>query len=367
MTDLWGSLSSCGRLSIGPPNSGGSQPPRRIPSFPAKGRPDGLPHFAAILAVLAACLLSTGCGTVGEPVYPSAHIPVAPNDLNAVQRGDRIMVQFTAPALTTDARVQTAIGGADVRIGPAAKPFNADAWAATAMRATVKSAEKPGPVEAVAPLGAGLVGKDVIVGARVLNSKGRASAWSNFVTIHVVAPVAAPAGVVATAVPEGVRVTWTDAADHSFRVFRKGPDDKQPLEAGKSDTTQYVDRTIVWGSQYQYWVQALGDGAESDAVASPVLTPEDKFPPAVPAGLTAVTGIGSIELAWERNTEAKFKNYVIYRASGDGPLQKLAEIDVPVYSDTAIEGGKRYRYAIAAVDQHGNLSEKSAPVEAAAP
>jgi fibronectin type 3 domain-containing protein len=187
------------------------------------------------------------------------------------------------------------------------------------------------------------------------------------VTIHVVAPVAVPSEVAAAAVPEGVRVTWTDAAERSSRVFRKGPDDKQPLEAGKSDTTAYVDRTIAWGSQYQYWVQALRDGAESDAVASPVLTPVDTFPPAVPAGLTAVTGVGAIELAWERNTETDFRNYVIYRALGDGPLQKLAETDVPAYSDKAIEAGKQYRYAIAAVDQRGNLSEKSTPVEAAAP
>lgn len=316
---------------------------------------------------MALCLAYTGCGTVGEPVYPSAHIPVAPNDLNAVQRGDRVVMHFTAPSLTTDARVLTQIGGADVRIGPAAKPFNADRWAEAATRATVKSADKPGPVEATAPLAAGLVGKDVIAGVRVLNSRGRASAWSNFVTVHVVALIVAPAGVTAAADPEGVRIIWTSPADYCFRVFRQGPDDKLPQELGYAETTQYVDRNIVWGSQYQYWVQALGDGAESEAVASPALTPEDKFPPAVPVGLTAVTGIGSIELAWERNSESDLKNYAIYRAIGDGPLQKLAETDVPVYSDKSIETGKRYRYAVAAVDQHGNASAMSAPVEAAAP
>jgi len=304
---------------------------------------------------------------VGEPVYPSAHIPVAPSDLNALERGDRIVVRFTAPSLTTDGRVLTKIGGADVRVGPAAKPFNEDKWAETATRATVKSADKPGPVEAWAPLEPALIGKDVIVGARLLNNRGRASGWSNFVTIHVVAPVATPADVTAAAAPEGVRVTWSDAAEHSFRVFRKGPDDKQPLEAGKAQTPEYVDRTIVWGTAYKYWVQALRDGAESDTVASAVLTPKDTFPPAVPAGLTVVAGIGAIELAWERNTETDFKNYVIYRAAGDGPFEKLAETDVPVYSDKAIEAGKRYRYAITAVDQAGNPSEKSAAVEAVAP
>ncbi len=158
-----------------------------------------------------------------------------------------------------------------------------------------------------------------------------------------------------------------DEAEHAFRVFRQGPTDKLPVEAGKADTPNLSGRDIRWGSPYQYWVQALREGAESEAAASAVLTPEDKFPPAVPVGLNAVTGIGSIELAWERNTETDFKNYVIYRALGDGPLQKLAEIDVPAYSDKAIEPGKHYKYAIAAVDQHGNVSEKSAAVEATAP
>jgi sarcosine oxidase gamma subunit len=317
--------------------------------------------------VLALCLVYTGCGTVGEPVYPSAHIPVAPSDLNAVQRGDRIVVYFTAPALTTDGKVMTQIGGADVRVGSAARPFNADKWAATATHATVKPATKPGPVEATAPLASGLASTDLVVGARVLNSRGRASAWSNFVTVHVVAPVIAPAGVTAAAAPEGVRVTWTSPADYCFRVFRQGPDDKEPQPLDYAESTQYIDRTIVWGSQYQYWVQAFGNGAESEAAASQVLTPVDKFPPAVPIGLTAVTGVGSIELAWERNGESDFKNYVIYRAVGDGRLQKLGESDVPVYSDKAVETGKRYRYAVAAVDQRGNLSEMCAPVEAAAP
>jgi fibronectin type 3 domain-containing protein len=304
---------------------------------------------------------------MGEPVYPSAHIPVAPTDLSAVQRGNRIAVQFTASSFTTEAQVMTAIGGADVRVGPAGKPFNVDKWAATATRATVKSAGKPGPIEASAPLAAGLVGNDVVVGARVLNTRGRASGWSNFVTIHVVAPVAAPTEVVAAAVPEGVRVAWTDPTEHSFRVFRQGAGELQPAEIGKSDTTNYDDRSIVWGTQYQYWVQALREKAQSETVAAPVLTAEDKFPPAVPTGLTAVTGINSIELAWERSSEPTFKNYVVYRATGDGPLQKLAESDVPVYSDKAVGAGKHYRYAVAAVKQNGYSSDKSAPVEATAP
>ncbi|MGD0617624.1 MAG: hypothetical protein ABSB67_08180 [Bryobacteraceae bacterium] len=303
-------------------------------------------------------------------MYPSAHIPVAPGDLNAIERGNRIVVRFTAPALTTDAQAMPKLGGADVFVAMNAGQFTPDSLEDKGFHAKVTAAEKPGPVEASATLPDELLSHQnvtLVVGARVLNTKGRPSAWSNLVTVHVVKPVAAPSDMVAAAAPEGVRVTWTDPGEHSFRVFRKGPEDKDPVEIGKSDTTQYIDQTIVWGTAYQYWVQALRDNAESDVIAHQAITPVDKFAPAVPAGLTAVTAINSIELAWERNTETDLKTYIIYRATGTGPLEKLAETDVPVYADKAIETGERYRYAVSAIDIRGNESAKSAPVEATAP
>ena len=98
------------------------------------------------------------------------------------------------------------------------------------------------------------------------------------------------------------------------------------------------------------------------------ITPRDIFPPAVPAGLTASAGVGSVELAWERNTEPDFKEYRVFRAEGDGAFNQIAAgLDAPSYSDHAVESGKRYRYRISAVDQNGNVSEPSSPVEVTVP
>ncbi len=321
--------------------------------------------MAAILP--AVCLLLAGCGDVGEPVYPSAKIAVPPNDLVAVERGPHIAVQFTASPYTTEAQLITEMSGADVRVGPARQPFNAAAWAKSAEACSLtKPAEKPGPVIASCPAGA-FVGSDVVVGARVLNMKGRPSGWSNFVPLHVEPPVPAPAEVTAVPVQEGVRVTWSDPDVHSFVVFRQAPADKQPVQLGKTDQPPYLDRNTVYGTEYQYWVQGLRDEAESDAAASNKLTPVDTFPPAVPAGVTAAAGINTIELAWERNTEPDFKEYVVYRAAGNGPFENAGETDVPTFSDKAIQSGRTYRYAISAVDQAGNESGRSAIVEATAP
>ncbi len=58
----------------------------------------------------------------------------------------------------------------------------------------------------------------------------------------------------------------------------------------------------------------------------------------------------------------------MFRSEADGPYIKIAEgLEGPSYSDRKIESGKRYRYRISAVDQTGNPSEQSPPVEVIAP
>ncbi len=115
-------------------------------------------------------------------------------------------------------------------------------------------------------------------------------------------------------------------------------------------------------------MEAFHDKTVSE-IAGPVsVTPKDIFPPAVPTGLTASIGIGSIEMAWERNTEPDFKEYRISRAEGSGAFVQIAAgLEAPTYSDRNVESGKHYRYRITAVDQSGNASEPSNPVEATAP
>jgi endoglucanase len=112
---------------------------------------------------------------------------------------------------------------------------------------------------------------------------------------------------------------------------------------------------------------ADGKFAESDLTAPGDITPVDVFPPAVPTGLRADAAPASIELVWDRNTESDLAGYRIYRSSGDGPLERLAESnEIPSYSDRAVEHGKTYHYAITSFDRSTppNESAPSARVEA---
>ncbi|MBI3131345.1 MAG: fibronectin type III domain-containing protein [Acidobacteria bacterium] len=65
------------------------------------------------------------------------------------------------------------------------------------------------------------------------------------------------------------------------------------------------------------------------------------------------------QLVWEASPDPDLKSYEVYRASGKGPLLKVASTPTPGWTDTGLEVGQSYRYAITAVDQRGNESEHS--------
>ena len=141
-----------------------------------------------------------------------------------------------------------------------------------------------------------------------------------------------------------------------------------PERLAEAAASPYADTSVKAGTKYRYMVQALeGELRFSEMSQASEVTPKDEFPPAAPSGLSAVPGVDSIELSWDRNTEDDFLNYNVYRAVGEGAFEKLASgVEAPVFSDRMIEVGKKYRYAISAVDVNGNESARSAIIEATA-
>jgi fibronectin type 3 domain-containing protein len=96
--------------------------------------------------------------------------------------------------------------------------------------------------------------------------------------------------------------------------------------------------------------------------------PVDRFPPAVPSGLTALAGPSSIELSWDPNTEPDFAGYSVYRAAGGGAFERIAgPLSTPSVSDKEARPGVKYRYVVSAVDQAGNESPRSNAVEISMP
>jgi hypothetical protein len=318
---------------------------------------------------VALCLLTAGCGYIGDPLPPLANIPAAVTDLAAVQRGARIILHFTPPELTTEGRDVKQPLAFDLRVGTAVVPFTAEAWALHATHLPAPPV-KNGLAEIEIPSQA-WTGQDVTLGVRSIGPNHKPSGWSNFVDLTVVAPPQRPTDLKPEATANGVRLTWQgDGGD--FLVLRRAGDETDFSQVGEVHEPQYLDRTAEFGKPYHYLVQRIvmlpnNRFAQSELSPEVSITPIDIFPPGAPTGLHAVPAPGSIELAWDQNPESDVAGYHIYRAAPGGAFVRLTETGpVPAYSDHLVESGKTYRYTVAAVDRAGNESARSPEAEATA-
>ncbi|HEY6345041.1 MAG TPA: hypothetical protein VIY49_26390 [Bryobacteraceae bacterium] len=313
-----------------------------------------------------ATLLLAGCAYIGGVKAPSLEIPLAVTDLRAAEYGDRILVQFTIPMLTTEGDPLKSLGSVDLYAGPANSPFNIYSWSEGATRYSIPPSG-PGPYAFDRVPVQDWVGKNIALAVRATGRKGKVSGWSNPAVLSVGPPLATAADLQAANTKDGVRLTWMGSAP-KYRVYRSvGGEQQMPI--ADTNAPEYLDASSQFGTEYHYMVMALeGETQQSVPSQTVPITPKDIFPPSVPAGLTASAVNNAIELAWVRNTEADFRGYNVFRAEGNGPFEKIAMlIDVPVYRDAQVEPGKTYRYQVSAVDLLNNESERSEPVTAALP
>lgn len=306
-------------------------------------------------AALFCILWLAGCASVGPPKPPALDIPTRITDLRAAEYGEQVLVQFTIGAFTTDGLALTSVKAVELQVTGGDSP-----------RMLHLRAKGPGPVDDGFPA-KDWVGKQVTLMVRATGPKGKASEWSNAVTLAVGVPLATPANLKAASDPKGVRLTWSGSAGGRYRIFR-GAGDAMPQRLADSDKPEYLDTAVDFGSPYRYFVQALeGELRQSEISAIVGVTPMDVFPPAVPAGLMAVAGVNSIELSWQPSTEDDLAGYQVYRSTGGGAAERIAgPVDAPNFSDRTVEIGKKYSYAITAIDRTGNESAHSAAAEVTA-
>jgi len=86
-------------------------------------------------------------------------------------------------------------------------------------------------------------------------------------------------------------------------------------------------------------LQKLGDAAVLHS------NPDGTVPPAL--------------LAWSPAPDPDLKGYEVHRATGSGPFSKVADTTAAECTDTGLEAGQSYRYAICSVDKLGNVSARS--------
>jgi hypothetical protein len=222
--------------------------------------------------------------------------------------------------------------------------------------------------------------------------KKRLSEFSSEVALMPKALAAPPAGVRATVFADRIEIRWTAPAANfdgsapplvkGYNVYRSeaaaAPDAARAsgpasparrLNATPVADIVFADKEFGFGLAYRYFVRAAASAAEpflesedSDAVE---IRPMDVFPPAVPAGLSAVAGPDFVTLIWDAVGDRDLAGYQVWRrVAGAGDFVRVtpAPVPEPTFTDRAVEKSGTYEYAITSVDRTGNESPKSAGV-----
>ncbi len=326
--------------------------------------------LARLGVVVSTMCLWAGCGYVGPVVPPSRMLPLPVGDLTALEKAQTINVQFTAPERTTDQVFIRRFSDIELMVGPDISPFDFDLWAQHAKRYDIElpddnSAKDPSTTVLKKQIAAtDWVGKTVTIAVRTAVRGDGYSQWSNRVVLPVVQPLEPPVltKVNATDTAKGIRLQWPDQRPGlQYKVFRKGPNDKEPVAIGTADKPDFMDTTSQYSLPYQYTVVAVDKKAESLPSAPIQHSSVDTFPPAVPGNIAGLAAASTVELAWDRSPEPDLKGYFVYRSVDTAPFRRLGDmVTVPSLSDHDVQHGKSYHYQISSVDQTGNESDKSA-------
>jgi fibronectin type 3 domain-containing protein len=135
----------------------------------------------------------------------------------------------------------------------------------------------------------------------------------------------------------------------------------------------YLDETFDWEKKYDYRittatvVHAKGrDATVEGADSSPAeVFTRDIYPPAQPGGVQAVfSSVGQkpfVDLNWAPNMERDLAGYNVFRRTEGGQFEKINQklVAVPSFRDETVQPGRKYFYAISAVDLRGNESPRS--------
>jgi fibronectin type 3 domain-containing protein len=177
-----------------------------------------------------------------------------------------------------------------------------------------------------------------------------------------VAPPPPPVRLVAAPGNGRVLLTWPSVHGASSYTVRRSTDAAGPFAvlAGPS-VPSCIDTGVSNGTTYYYAVSALNAGGESNPGAPVSALPMG--PTAPPSGLAAAAGNGEIHLSWLPTPGAS--SYAVRRApAAGGPWGVIANPAGPAYTDTGLDNGSTYFYAVTAQNAGGD-SDASAPISAA--
>ncbi len=334
-----------------------------------------------------AAVLLAGCGVPGEPLPPLLEIPERATDLSAKQVGARLQLAWSPPRLTTEgtrvrrlARLE--IYGVFLPPGAALTSFPES----SRLLATLGTDAIPAGQQSIVyelPLAAGQLRQTAFFAVKAINNNDKDAGFSNVSQVETADLPQAPLDLQATLTENAVHLVWKAPPLSAFGGPAPQPDGYQVYRAevrspqagsqpatqavimlGTSGSAAYQDSTFEFGHSYVYSVRAFVVQGESTALTPPSNSAEvaavDRFPPASPQNVRAVTIPGAVDLAWSPNSEADMAGYNVYRREGEALVKlNLGLLPAPLFRDPSPTPGARYLYRVTAVDGNGNESAPS--------
>lgn len=367
----------------------------------------------SVLVPCVVLVLSAACGSKGDPLPPLRLAPAKAEGLSAIRiEGEPIRLSFVVPAANDDGSVPIDI--ASMRIFavtmPASNPAPTalDLIGGDLLVATIDVREPQadgglttsGAPDAGPPLpepGATIVWEDETVAAGTsarpmvryyavagMSRRSRIGVASDVVAVPLAPIEGAPSNLSASFTETAIKLDWLGVAEGArYRVYemKEGAPDVALTPEPVAGTTLEVplaapgaqaEPRAAFGVERCFSVRAArasaGATVESAAAGPVCVTPRDVFPPAAPANLTAVASEGALNLIWDAVDAPDLAGYLVLR--GDAPGETLAPLfETPItettYRDTTAEAGRRYVYAVVAVDTASppNRSAESNRVE----
>ena len=196
-----------------------------------------IPRGKLLLGI--APLVLAGCAAMGPPRPPSLELPKPPTDLRAARKGDKVVLTWTVPALTTDHQGVRSLGATRICRGsePVLKECGTavgeapPAASAASVPVTTRASRLPRGTgsksnsrqKVAASYTANLFSRTMrpeLLGfasyaVEVLNANGRGAGLSNSVRVPLAPTLPAPADFGAQVTGQGVVLSWTAAPGDS--------------------------------------------------------------------------------------------------------------------------------------------------------
>jgi len=292
-------------------------------------------------------MLVLSCGKVVDPRPPFIRIPEGIRDLTATQDGYNVVLTWTNPAVNIDGSPATDLSvlhitsdaGLDANI-PAtgagqrqSYSISALEWVGTRRSFNVTAETTRGKLSASA--GVNIIPVDVPSGVREL--EGFADQYT--LNLKWLPPAQNPN------LAHGYLVQRTDSREPP-RIIRESQLKDSDFEIGR----EYVYEVVPARNLAANWIR----GTDPRTVR---VTANDKTPPKAPEGVQiVVTDTGAI-ITWTANDELDLAGYRVFR--GDRLLNPQALRTTNSFIDSEYRPGASY--SLSAVDEFGNVSQRSIP------